>query len=132
MASSAGEWVRAFAPATVSNLTCGFDLLGFAIERWGDVVAARASGVPGVRILGVTGDGGRLPVEPERNTAGIAALELLAGGALPVRELIEADDVPLAGLLDAIERLGVGELDAKVMIAPGRVAGRPWAAPKPR
>ena len=30
----------AFAPATVSNVACGFDVLGFAIERPGDRVTS--------------------------------------------------------------------------------------------
>ena len=29
--------VRAFAPATVANVSCGFDILGFAIDTLGDV-----------------------------------------------------------------------------------------------
>ena len=33
--------VTAFAPATVSNVACGFDVLGFALEHPGDEVTAR-------------------------------------------------------------------------------------------
>ncbi len=71
-------WLRAFAPATVGNVTCGFDLLGFAVESWGDVVEARATSEPGVHLREITGDDGRLPLEARENTAGVAALELLA------------------------------------------------------
>jgi len=71
-------WLRVFAPATVGNVTCGFDLLGFAVEGWGDVVEARATSEPGVHLREITGDGGRLPLDPRQNTAGVAALELLA------------------------------------------------------
>ncbi|MDY7094244.1 MAG: homoserine kinase, partial [Acidobacteriota bacterium] len=53
--------VRAFAPATVSNVGCGFDVFGFAVEGLGDVVEARKRSAPGVEILDVTGDGGVLP-----------------------------------------------------------------------
>ncbi len=69
--------VRAFAPATVSNVACGFDILGFAIEAPGDEVVAQPRSAPGVEILEVTGDGGRLPRDPERNTAGVAVRALL-------------------------------------------------------
>lgn len=72
-----GDWTRAFAPATVSNLGCGFDLLGFALAEWGDVVAARPARAPGVRLLEIRGDGGRLPLAAEDNTAGVAARRLL-------------------------------------------------------
>ncbi len=73
-----GRTVRAFAPATVSNVACGFDVLGFAIEEPGDEVVAQAREEPGVELIEVTGDGGRLPREAERNTAGVAVRELLA------------------------------------------------------
>lgn len=71
------SWRRAFAPATVSNLSCGFDLLGFALDGWGDVVAARATPEPGVRLVEIRGDDGRLPLAAEANTAGVAAQKLL-------------------------------------------------------
>jgi homoserine kinase len=83
--------VTAFAPATVSNVACGFDVLGFAIEQPGDEVGARLAD-PGVRIDAITGDEGRLPREAARNTAGIAALALLTtlgerrGVALTIRK----------------------------------------------
>ena len=46
------------------------------------------------------------------------ALGLLATGRLPIEELIEPVDVPLAGLLGALEGLERGELTRKVMIVP--------------
>ena len=72
--------VTAFAPATVSNVACGFDVLGFALEAPGDAVTARfASAVDAaVRIDDITGDEGRLPRDAARNTAGVAAQALLA------------------------------------------------------
>jgi homoserine kinase len=70
-------WIEAFAPATVSNLGPGFDCLGLALRGPGDRVRARLSERPGVRIVSVEGDGGKLPREAERNTAGVAALALL-------------------------------------------------------
>ena len=69
--------VRAFAPGSLSNLGSGFDVLGLAIQGPGDTVVARLAGEPGVRIARIEGDGGALPHEAERNTAGIAALATL-------------------------------------------------------
>ena len=69
--------VRVFAPATVANVACGFDVLGFAIDAPGDEVVARHSDKPGLRITKITGDNGKLPKNPEKNTAGVAALDLL-------------------------------------------------------
>src|SRR3954454_22252851 len=68
--------VTAFAPATVSNVACGFDVLGFALEAPGDEVTARI-GPAGVRIDDIRGDHGRLPRDAARNTAGVAAQALL-------------------------------------------------------
>lgn len=71
------EEVRVFAPATVANVAVGFDILGFAIGAPGDEVVARRSGVPGLRIVEITGDGGKLPYAVEKNTAGFAAARFL-------------------------------------------------------
>jgi homoserine kinase len=71
------QTVRAFAPATVANLAAGLDVLGLAIDGPGDVVTARRVSGNGVHIAAVKGDGGRLPTEADRNTAGIAATATL-------------------------------------------------------
>lgn len=68
--------IAAFAPATVSNVACGFDVLGFALDEPGDIVIA-APGEDGVAIADIVGDGGRLPRELHRNTASAAVRALL-------------------------------------------------------
>ncbi len=70
--------IAAFAPATVSNVACGFDVLGFALDEPGDIVMAEPMDAPGVVVRAIEGDGGRLPVDPVRNTAGAAVAALLA------------------------------------------------------
>jgi homoserine kinase len=70
--------VRVFAPASVSNLGPGFDVLGLAVERPGDVVEAECGESPGVEIVEVTGDGGQLPLDANRNVAGVAGGSVLA------------------------------------------------------
>lgn len=69
--------IRVFAPATVANVACGYDVLGFAIDAPGDEILVRHSDKPGLRITKITGDEGKLPKEVEKNTAGVAALDLL-------------------------------------------------------
>src|SRR5215208_4971656 len=69
--------VTAFAPATVSNVACGFDVLGFALHEPGDTVTARWREDSGIVIDHIADDGGRLPREASRNTAGVAAAALL-------------------------------------------------------
>ena len=83
--------VTAFAPATVSNVACGFDVLGFPMEEPGDCVTARLT-ASGVTIDEIIGDEGRLPREASRNTAGVAARAMLdaagdrRGVALTIRK----------------------------------------------
>lgn len=70
-------WIEAYAPATVSNLGPGFDCLGLALRGPGDTVRARTSDEPGVRLLQVSGDGGKLSLDSDKNTAAVAVRELL-------------------------------------------------------
>jgi homoserine kinase len=67
--------IKVFAPASVANVACGFDVLGFALERPGDEIIVRFSENKGLKITKITG--GKLPYEAEKNTAGYAALTLL-------------------------------------------------------
>jgi homoserine kinase len=69
--------VKAFAPATVANVSCGFDILGFAIDAMGDVVEVREKKEPGLQVVSITGDGGRLPFEAEKNTCAVAIQAML-------------------------------------------------------
>ncbi len=69
--------VRVFAPATVSNVVCGYDIFGFALSEPGDEVQAWLVDEAGVFIEAVHGDGGRLPLEAEWNTAGVAVSRML-------------------------------------------------------
>ncbi|MDP3720516.1 MAG: homoserine kinase [Acidobacteriota bacterium] len=69
--------IAAYAPGSVSNVACGFDVLGFALDEPGDIVIAAQKDGAGVTIAGIEGDGGRLPTDPARNTAGAAVQALL-------------------------------------------------------
>ncbi len=69
--------IRVFAPATVANVACGYDVLGFAIDSPGDEIIVRHGTKPGLHITAITGDDGKLPKQAEKNTAGVAALDLL-------------------------------------------------------
>ncbi|NND07567.1 MAG: homoserine kinase [Saprospiraceae bacterium] len=69
--------IKVFAPASVANVACGFDILGFALDKPGDEIIARPSDLPGLSIARITGDEKRLPYEIERNTAGFAAYTLM-------------------------------------------------------
>jgi len=69
--------IKVFAPATVANVVCGFDVLGFALHNPGDEVIMRKTNTPGVIIKSIVGDNGRLPLDPEKNTVGVSVLNFL-------------------------------------------------------
>ena len=64
--------IKAFAPATVANVCCGFDVLGFCMESPVDEVILTLRNSPGVVISRIAGEGGRLSLDPSMNTAGVA------------------------------------------------------------
>ena len=67
--------VQVYAPATVANLVCGFDVLGMALHRPDDVMTLTLKEEPGITIEHT--DIYQLPTEPEKNVAGAALLAML-------------------------------------------------------
>lgn len=67
--------IRIFCPATVSNLSCGFDVLGLALEGVGDEMIIRRTSGNELTILQT--EGPELPLDPTQNVAGVAARSLL-------------------------------------------------------
>ena len=67
--------IKIFCPATIANLSCGFDVLGLCLATAGDEMIIRKSNVKGVRITKIVG--ADLPLETENNVAGVAALAML-------------------------------------------------------
>lgn len=67
--------LRVLAPATVSNVVCGFDCLGFALEHPYDEMTVRKIAERTVRIIHHDDFG--LPNDPAKNVAGVALLAFL-------------------------------------------------------
>ncbi len=67
--------VSVYAPATVANVVCGFDCLGFALSAPGDEMTLRKTGSREITI--VNHDSYGLPTNPELNVAGVALRALL-------------------------------------------------------
>jgi homoserine kinase len=70
--------VRASAPATVANVSCGFDIFGFAVDAPCDDVEMTLNNSSEITIEDITGDEGRLPRDPGKNTAGVAVRAFLS------------------------------------------------------
>lgn len=69
--------IKVFAPASVSNVGPGFDILGFALNEPGDEIVLKRSSVDKLVITKITGDNGKLPFAIEKNTASVAIQSLL-------------------------------------------------------
>ncbi len=67
--------VKLFSPATVANLSCGFDVLGCCLDNVGDEMVISLVAEKGVRITKI--DGADLPMETHKNVAGVAVEALL-------------------------------------------------------
>ena len=67
--------IKIFCPATIANLSCGFDVLGLCLATAGDEMIIRKSDLKGVHITKIVG--ADLPLETENNVAGVAALAML-------------------------------------------------------
>jgi homoserine kinase len=92
----AGDWARAFSPASVGNVGVGFDILGHTIHGPRDHARVRRIAEPTVRIAAIEGLPMALPMEPARNTAGAALQSLRAVLALPFGfELVLEKGLPL-------------------------------------
>ena len=67
--------IKVFSPASVSNVCCGFDVLGFSIAGLGDELIITESDSKKVNIITVNGY--EVPLCAEMNTASIAAQSML-------------------------------------------------------
>ncbi len=67
--------INILSPATVANVVCGFDCLGFALSAPNDEMTLRIIGEKKVKII--NRDEFNLPTEPEKNVAGAALISLL-------------------------------------------------------
>ncbi len=69
------EEIKVFAPATVANLSCGFDVLGCCLDNVGDDMLVKKNDLGRVQITKITGQD--LPMETDKNVAGVAVQALL-------------------------------------------------------
>lgn len=75
------ESIRIFAPATVANVSCGFDAMGFALDHLGDEMIFSKNEVSEVRITKI--EGAKLSFDPKKNAAGTVAKAMLDEQGFP-------------------------------------------------
>ena len=66
--------IKLFSPATVANVSCGFDVLGFCLEAVGDEMIIRKTINKGIKITKI--EGYDLPFDVTKNVAGVSAMAL--------------------------------------------------------
>ncbi|PAU93580.1 homoserine kinase [Aliifodinibius salipaludis] len=115
------QYVKVFAPASVANVSCGFDVMGLALDHPGDEVVARRTEEPGIQITRVTGENGVLPTSVSENTAGVAVRALLGhlGSDVGI-ELEVHKKMPLGSGLGSSAASSVG-----AVVAVNRLLGLP-------
>ncbi|GIR18019.1 MAG: homoserine kinase [Flavobacteriaceae bacterium] len=67
--------VSVFAPASVANISCGFDVLGVCLDNIGDTLHVQETSKPGIEITKIIGQD--LPLDPKKNVASVAGMALL-------------------------------------------------------
>ena len=69
--------IKVFAPATVANVVCGYDILGFAVHAPGDEIIMHLTDKPGIILTKISGDDGRLPTDAAKNTVSVSVQHYL-------------------------------------------------------
>jgi homoserine kinase len=69
--------IKVSTPATVSNVGCGFDVMGFATEITSDEVIVKLTDKKEISISKISGDGCRLPIDIELNTCTKSMIAIL-------------------------------------------------------
>jgi homoserine kinase len=121
------QWIKIKAPATVANMVCGFDILGFAVNNPYDEMEMRlvplTQGQAAITIINI--DDYNLPTDPEKNVAGaalIALIEEYTANSIIEKSLSAASDS--AAKNDLIDFSVVGfEVKINKLIKPGSGVG---------
>ena len=69
--------IKIFAPATVANVACGFDIFGFAVDAPGDEVIVKKRLDNQLVITSITGDEGKLTYDVSKNTVTVPIIQYL-------------------------------------------------------
>ena len=70
--------IRVFAPATVANVACGFDIFGLAVDNPGDEVILTRRNDNRIIIQEITGDNGKLTRDETKNAVSVPIIKYLA------------------------------------------------------
>lgn len=115
------EKIKVFAPATVANMGCGFDVMGMALEGVGDVLEVAVSEGFGLSIFNRSGVD--LPVNVEKNVITPAVLAFLEASEKKLKVEVTVCEKILPGS-------GIGSSaasSAAAVFALNELCGRPFS-----
>lgn len=114
--------ISAFAPASIGNISVGFDCLGLALERPGDIVSIEPGTKPGAELIDLQGDSGKLPIETDKNVVGVVVRSML--------DALKRDDALAIRLLKGLPlQSGMGSSASSSVaaaVAANEFLGRPF------
>ncbi len=70
------DFIKVFAPATVANVGCGFDIMGFALDGVGEEIIIRKTDTEQLTVRPVKGFES-IPTDPAQNVATVAVQKML-------------------------------------------------------
>ncbi|MEW6701999.1 MAG: homoserine kinase [Bacteroidota bacterium] len=115
--------IKVIAPATVSNVGPGFDIMGFAINTTAEEMIVRLKNKEGIRITKITGSKNKLPLSIKKNTAAVALTHMITrlnekiGVEIEIKKKIQSGS-------------GLGSSAASAVAAPfalNELLGRPFS-----
>jgi homoserine kinase len=113
--------IKVFAPSTVANVGCGYDILGLALETYGDTITLSKTDRD-LEILSIKG-ATSLPLEPDENVATVAIRYMLdeLGSSQGFALEIEKNIAPGSGLGSSASS------SAGAVFAANELLGRPFS-----
>jgi homoserine kinase len=71
------ETIKIYAPASIANVSCGFDIFGIAVDNPGDEVIVTKRNDDKIVITNITGDQGKLTYDTAKNTVTVPIIKYL-------------------------------------------------------
>ena len=97
------------APATIANLSCGFDILGLCIDGPYDLIQINKIDEETVKIIIKDSEFSNIPDDPKLNTGGLPALKIIEDLDLDFGfEIILTKGIPLSGGLGSSAATAIG------------------------
>ena len=103
------DFVQIKSPATIANLSCGFDILGLCIDNPSDLIKISKINDKTVKIIIEDSEFSNIPNDPKLNTGGLPALKIIEDLNLDFGfEITLKKGIPLSGGLGSSAATAIG------------------------